>query len=135
MKWLLVQLFYAKIAIESSKESVKPCNKECWALLVSTISFEIYLGLSFYWYQKLFKFSFLLILVSVCSYHRYYPLQWLPNIFCFTFISGEITSQYLMNFSLRTQISLGMWTLASQVIQKYLCHSGFRFFNEGLYIK
>lgn len=57
------------------------------------------------------------------------------SILFYLFFSGEITSQYLMNFSLRTQISLGMWTLASQVTPKYLYHYGFWNFNEGLYVK
>lgn len=145
MKWLLVQLFYAKVAIESSKEMVQPCNKgknstktmPCWALLVLTISFEIHLAYFFFFLQisdivQIFFpidpcFSMFLSQILSSSVITQYIL--------FSLFQGEITSQYLMNFSLRTQISLGMWTLASQVLPKYLCHFGFWNFNEGLYVK
>lgn len=96
------------------------------------------------WYS--FRLIFLLISDIVQIFFHWSLFQFVPITdtilifdyqinFVLPFFSGEITSQYLMNFSLRTQISLGMWTLASQVIPKYLYHYGFWNFNEGLYVK
>lgn len=97
MKWLLVQLFYAKVAIESSKEMVQPCNKgknstktmPCWALLVLTISFEIHLAYFFFFftdirycsdflsYWSLFQYVLITDTILFCDYpiHFVFPFS------------------------------------------------------------